>query len=221
MALTLSIIVGLVFIIINFYKNILLVSFFIIFVISSFSLVFLFGSAMPLRTMQAIPLFIAGVWLIIYRKVDSKRYKKIIFCIVIVMSYINIQYITRITYGDNMRLEYDKNFANQIYNHITVSTGDAINKKPLVIIGKHSYVNKPFIIKSDYDTIGYSFFEWDAGNPVRIHKFMSWLGYEYIYPSNLVQESALEQSFRMPNYPAKGSLRETESYIILKLSSSK
>ena len=208
------------FIALNIYKKPSLALFFILLVISSFTLPIMLGSNMPLRTMQVIPLFIASSWTIILFSLTKKSHKNIAFGIMGILCLINANFITRIAYSDNMRQEYDKNFANQLYTYIITNSGDAIKKKPLVILGKHSYLNdKPFMYnKPPLDTIGFSFFEWDNGNYRRIFSFMKWLGDEYILPTPNENNSALKLAIKMPIYPAKGSLRETESLVIIKLS---
>ncbi len=203
------------------YRNIHIVLLMLLFVVSPFIMPLAFGYPMPLRTLQPVPLMVAGIWVLFCYGFNKQIISKIILSIVIICSFYNAQYINMLFYGDNMRLEYDKNFANQLYSYVISNTGDSIKSKPLIILGKHSYSDRPFILKSLYDTfLGYYFFELDVGNQARLYYFMQWLGDDYIAPTNLEQESAVQLSFDMPNYPAKGSLKETESFIILKLSSS-
>ncbi|MBK2297022.1 glucosyltransferase domain-containing protein [Francisella philomiragia] len=187
----------------------------IIFVLSPFALVFALGNGVPLRTLQAVPLMLAGVWLVFYNSFSSKAIKTIITTAIIISTLFNAQYITRLFYSDVMRLQYDKNFANRIYNNILDKTGDAIESKPLVIIGKYYHTPKPFIVH--FDSIGPSFFDTDAEQSVRLHNFMSWLGNDYIMPNQTEVNEAYKVSDHMPAYPNIGYIKETKDLIVLKL----
>jgi hypothetical protein len=210
-----------IFLFILIIKRLLSLSMILLFVgflISPFIMVFAFGFSMPLRTMQAIPLMLGGMWLLIYTIIEARLLQRIVLIIIVICTYFNAQYVTRLFYGDSMRLQYDIKFANQIYNFVNSVIGDSIATKPLAIVGMHSNTDNPFILRSIYDTVGYSFFEWDNGNYKRKHKFMQWLGNYYTLPSDDQQKLAEQLSFSMPNYPAKGSISATESMVILKLS---
>ncbi|MFA6303581.1 MAG: glucosyltransferase domain-containing protein [Legionella sp.] len=187
------------------------------FVVSAFLMCFVLGCVMPLRTLQSIPLVLAGSWLIMYETVENKVVQKIIYSLVLLSTLLNAQYITRLFYGDNMRTQYDINYANQLYGFVLAKVGDAINYKPLIIIGSHSHAAKPFLIKSA-DTLGYSFFEWSVNNNRRIPIFMSWLGNEYITPTQEQFLSGYEIARTMTDYPDSASLKVTNKLIILRLS---
>lgn len=189
------------------------------FVISGFLLPLILGYKMPLRTMQTIPLMLAGMWFIIYASINNLVIKRCIFILIVLASLLNAQYITRICYGDNLRLQYDINYANRIYNFVLANTGDSVSYKPLVIIGHHDYSNSPLIIKGYEDTLGCSFFDCGGGSINRINHFMAWLGNDYIFPTWQQQKSAINQTADMANFPNKESIKETKELIIVKLSS--
>lgn len=183
---------------------------------SAFLMPLAFGYAMPLRTLQPVPLMLASTWLIMHTSTSSQCLKKTILALVLICSIFNSQYITRIFYGDDMRLQYDINYGNRIYADVINTTKNSLTTKPLIIIGAHSSPEKPFILKSEFDTIGLSLFEW--GDTERIYDFMSWLGNDFIKPSQEEENLALKSSYTMPNYPKKGSIIEENNFIILKLS---
>lgn len=188
-----------------------------IFVFSAFLMCFVLGFAMPLRTLQSIPLMLAGTWLIIYVSVGNKIIQKGIYAIVLISTLLNAHYITRLFYGDNMRFQYDVNYANQLYGFVIGKVGDAINYKPLVIAGSHYYAVKPFIIKSS-ETIGFSFFECGVDCYKRIPVFMSWLGNDYIVPNKQQLLAGEMIANDMTDFPDKASIKETDELIILRLS---
>ncbi len=189
------------------------------FVLSAFFMPIILGSGLVLRTVQQIPLMLAGLWLLMYSFSNDKIKKMIVFLICI-SSLLNAQFITRLFYGDAMRLQSDIDFANQIYSRVVDQVGSSINKKPLVILGHHSNKEKPFILKSAYyhfgDSIGVSFFE--NGEYWRMQPFMSWLGDDFIMASSSQYESATVLASNIPSYPDKGSVIETNEMIILKIS---
>jgi hypothetical protein len=191
------------------------------FLLSGFLLVFACGDGIPLRTMSNLPLFMAGISLILFLEISSRRVLSQWLMIALSCCvYLNSSYINELFYGDNMRLIYDSNFANRLYNAVIDQTGTALYKQPLAIVGKHSNPDKPFILKSPYDAIGYSFFEWDGGNYIRIYQFMRWLGDDYIMPSPAQQDAAVLAAADMPDYPEPGSIRQAPDMIIVKLSAS-
>ena len=185
---------------------------------SGFTLPFALGTSMPLRTMQTIPLVLAGIWLIICACMRNNKIRYIILLLALCATLMNARYINKIFYGDNMRLNNDINFANQIYLSLVSKVGNAITYKPLVIIGQHAQLTRPFIITSQYDTIGKSFFQWDNGNNGRMNLFMKWVGDDVIAPSTEQITKAKSMSYNMPKYPSSGSIVESSQFIILKLS---
>lgn len=199
-----------------FKKRILVLVILLVFVASPFALVFGLGNDIPLRTLQAVPLMLAGMWFLLYHSCVSKVLKQAILIIVIASTFYNAQHINRLFYSDVMRAEYDKNFANRIYNHMLDKTGDAVESKPLVIIGTHYYKYKPFI--EHYDSIGPSFFDTNAEQSVRLYNFMTWLGNDYIMPNQAEVNDAYVISDHMPSYPNNGYVKETKDLIVLKLS---
>lgn len=214
--LTIAFVLPCLFIINIFKKRFLLSILLLVFAMSPFALVFALGDAMPLRTLQAVPLMLAGIWLLLYQSCANKILKRIIVAIVIVSTFFNAQHINRLFYSDVMRLEYDKNFANRIYNHVLDKTGDSVESKPLVILGIHLYKYKPFIVH--YDSIGPSFFDTNTGRSARMHYFMSWLGDDYIMPTEAEVNDANVIADYMPSYPNNGYVKETKNLIVLKLS---
>lgn len=197
-------------------KSTIIIQLILMLIVSPFILIFAFGTGMPFRTLIALPLMMAGISFLLLSTLKNKLIKNIIFSIVFICTFFNAQFINRIFYGDHMRLQYDMNFANLIYSKILDKAGEDINKKPLVIIGHHSYRMKPFIICSNYDPIGCgNFFEWER---MRIAYFMQWLGDDYIEPSVADVAKAKEIAKDIPSWPSNKSIIMTPDLIIIKLS---
>lgn len=210
-------IIFMAFLSLKYRKKSLFLNFIVtLFLFSPFSLSIVFGNGgMPYRTLNALPLMLAGISFLLYSSLKNNLAKKLIISVVLVSTFFNAQYTTRLFYGDNMCLKYDVYYAQKIYSDILGIAGNTINKKPLAIIGKPPFPQKPFILKSKYDVMGVSFFSW--GSYKSVHYFMSWTGNDFILPSTSQYESAINISFNMPNYPEKGSIKETKDLIILKL----
>lgn len=204
-------------------RSIALIILMIIFVASPFMLIFVMRSFFPPRTLQSIPLFMSFAWFLI-AYLSDKHFKSVKFInyllcsFVLVFTLINAKQINFLSYSSYMHFEYDKNFANQIYNETVSAVGDDIKSKPLVIIGIHEYQDKPFFFNTTSDGLGYSFFNYRSDSYTVITNFMKWIGCEYIVANNEQTHKAVQYSLTMPAYPSKGYILDTESIIIVKLS---
>lgn len=195
----------------------LLVIIFLTLPIVPFSLCILTGNMMPYRTLLALPLFVAFIWIFFIHLLEKVWIKRISAIVVFLLLFVQIQSLNMIFYGDNVRYKMDENIGNVISNDIlTNSRGDL--SKPVVFIGAYSHQSNPRII--EFDTLGASFFEWDNGNNVRIHNFLRILGYKFLEPSpEIIEESVNEIKMdEIPNWPQEGSIIVFSEYIIVKLS---
>ncbi|MBK2092325.1 glucosyltransferase domain-containing protein [Francisella philomiragia] len=199
-----------------FKKRVFAIVLILLLIASPFTLTFILGKGMPLRTLQAVPLMVAALWFLFYQSCSTKISKKIIIFVIIISTFFNAQHINRLFYSDVMRASYDKTFANRIYNQLLAETGSAVENKPLVIVGRHLYSNKPFIVH--FDSIGPSFFDTDAEMSERLHYYMKWLNNDYIMPSEAQVNDAYMVAEYMPSYPSTGYIKETKDLLILKLS---
>jgi hypothetical protein len=186
------------------------------FLLSPFLLSIILGSVLPLRTFQPLVFVAAIIWFLWFDQIKFKLIQQMFLFTVVVLTFFNAQYINRLFYGDTMRLQYDIRLANQIYDRIKSKVVLDLLKKPLLIAGNYSHPKQPFIIKSE--TIGASFFEWDGGSAERMHRFMKWLGNEYIWASVHQYPLAIEQIKTMPSWPNEDCIAVTDEYILLKLS---
>ncbi|QWU98920.1 glucosyltransferase domain-containing protein [Francisella salimarina] len=179
-----------------------------------FTLIFILGTPVPLRSLIAVPLMLAGLWTLLTYILKQAQIKLIILLVVIISSFFNAQFINRIFYSDVMRQEYDINLANHIYNHTVDKVGSNIETKPLIIIGPHDNIKQPFSFEEE--TLSRSIFTY--GDENRATDFMTWLGKEFVHPTKEQISAAREISIKMPSYPSKGYIKETKNLIIIKLS---
>lgn len=204
----------------NHIKNFLFVITLSALLISAFFLPLALGTPMPMRTLQNIPLTLAGFWLIFYLFLKKEWAKNACMVFICIATFFNAQYIVRLFYSDNVRLQQDINFSNHIYQFILNHVGSHIYSKPLVIVGKHHAPIYPFTLKSGYDVLGLSFYEiYEPGvNELSKHRFMSWLGNQYIKPTVDQEIEGWDLSKSMPTFPDAGSVLETDKLVVLKLS---
>ena len=188
--------------------------------ISSFFLPLALGTPMPIRTLQNIPLVLAGTWMIFYLFFDKQWVKQFCMIFICVATFFNAHFIVRLFYSDNIRLQQDIVFANHLHQFLLNRVGDHIYSKPLVIVGKHHASSYPFTLRSEYDVLGLSFFElYEQGiNEISKYHFMSWLGNEYIKPTESQADTGRLLSESLSAFPAHNSVKETDELIILKLS---
>lgn len=110
---------------------------------------------------------------------------------------------------DSLVGAHDRLLASAIYQRILDE------EPPRTAEGKFKvdfYGAKPF--ETDYprvpsETFGFSFFEWDGGNPYRIGRFMNLIGFDDIaVVSDDAERHRLIPAFKgMPVWPARGSVR--------------
>ena len=200
-------------------KNLFFIACFYLFLLSAFFLSMAMGTAMVLRTMQNLPLVLAGTWLMMHYFIKNRFLKKMLVGLVIGATFFNAQYIVKLFYSDNMRFLHDMNYANQLYQFTLQHVGSSIYVKPWVIIGSHPYPNDSDRIFMPGDTMSTSFFEYDYPN-IRRDNFMRWLGNQHVSPNNQEEILAKKHAVHMGNFPDHSSIKETKDLIILKISNS-
>ena len=189
---------------------------FIAFVISPFLMPILLGSPMPIRTNLVLSVFLASVWYLLYLLTEKRLLRIVIIFVFMIASVYQSQSMTQLYYSDYSRYQEDVKMANQIgYRILDLNLGE-VPSKPVVFVGGHAQKQRKNIIKQE--VLGFSFFEWDGGNPLRIGNFMRSLGYEYINPSEEERNKAIEIAKSMPAWPYKGSVVFKNDLVIVNLS---
>jgi len=193
--------------------------FFVLF-ISPFLLTFFSGYVTLLRTMQAVA-FLSGAVLVLTIVFFRNKYLIFLFSLFsVIVIFLQTQQLSLIFSSDYIRYEQDINLAHRIMEKVySLGFGDQLNgkiKEPIVITGKITRQHVRENIRME--TLGYSFFEWDNGNPFRISLFLKYLGYNLQSPSpNLVSRAKVCQK-NMISWPDDGSVALCDGILVVKLS---
>lgn len=186
------------------------------FVVSPFLMPIILGTPLPIRTHLALILFISFIWYLLYYTFEKKLFRYLIVLFGLFMSINQAQSVSQLFYSDFNRYQEDVKLAHQIgYQIQELNIGETPNQ-PVVFIGSHARKKQDNIIKQE--VLGYSFFEWDSGNPTRMMNFMKSLGYNYFAPTEEQRKLALHYSNEMPVWPYRGSVALVEDLIIVNLS---
>ena len=176
-----------------------------------------------MRSQMVMPFALAFVVYALILCLESRRSAVQIFLIVCVIAgYVQLKSTMTLNYTDGVRYESDVRIAETIMQEIN-ELEDEIHSYPVIFMGKHEAELNNSCVKGD--TIGYSFFEWDADveprgfySTRRIVDFMHTLGGNYIQGNEEQVVRAAEYSKQMANWPVKGSIALHDGCIIVKLS---
>lgn len=197
-------------------KNTVVLLLVLVLAATPFLMPILLGAPVPIRVNLNFSLFVAIAWFLLYCSVKNKGLKFLLILLVLWGSFYQSLAVSRLFYSDYNRYEEDKGLAAQLNDRISTLAADENSTYPVVYIGQHTQEARPNIIKQE--VLGYSFFEWDGGNPIRMRNFMNSLGYEFLEPSSVQIEEGKKLSLDMPSWPASGSVAVKKEMIIVKLS---
>ena len=130
-------------------------------------------------------------------------------------------FINKLFYSNYLRFQYDINLSNQIADRILELDLSNKNEYPVVYLGKVETPIIPNMVKQE--VIGYSIYEWDNGNYVRIQALMTMSGENnklvyYLEKDNETLQKAKKLAKYMPSWPSKESVALKDDLIIIKLS---
>jgi hypothetical protein len=190
----------------------------ILLLISPYSLLFILGAKLPIRTMMAIPLGIGLIWWLAYQR--TGRWGKTILLILVFYGMIdNTTLITRLFYSTYNSWQADRDMANRIYERICLLDTSNINK-PITVafIGECKFPGNAMYLKSE--VFGASYFERTKKNPNRITYFFKSLRINnlFIISNNKYLESLRMKVRSLPSWPQKGSVCQIDSVIVVKIS---
>jgi hypothetical protein len=188
----------------------------LIFFISPFLLTVVLGCETPLRTMQSVA-FLSGA-LLVFNIMSFKNKFIILFLSIfsILVIFLQTQQLSLIFYSDYSRYQQDIILANRIFNKIDSLKIEGELEHPIVFTGRIRREQTLENIKME--TLGYSFFEWDNGNPYRIYSFFKFLGYDFVRPDGEQIKTGLKCQKNMPSWPKDGSVALCDDLLVVKLS---
>lgn len=215
---------GLIIIVNAFKKNsykiiipLLIITFILTPMIMSFGL----GISMPFRTQQVMLITIPFIWYLAYYFINSKILKNLFFIVVFLISLRQTMYINKLLYSNYLRYNEDVNISRKISDKIYDLNIENLENYPVVYLGKKETTEIPNNIKQEL--IGYSIYEWDNGNYVRIQALVTMVAdkFKTVYYLKKDEDTlvkARDLSKDMPSWPNKGSIDFRGGMIIVKLS---
>lgn len=188
----------------------------ILFCIASSPVIFnaMFGSILPFRANQTLIYFIAVTWLLSLICFKNKYIKLFLIICSMFIIFLQSREINQFFFFDNLRYQRDIATAENINERLSYLDVDSNIK--IYFFGKlvDTFNKNSF----KYETLGYSFFEWDNGNNYRMRSFLNFRGYSY----NLVDKTQIEpleaSISAMPTWPDKNSIKIINDIAIIKLS---
>lgn len=176
-----------------------------------------------MRSQMVMPFALAFVAYAVAVCLEKRRTAARIFLVLCaVAGYVQLRGTMQLNYTDTVRYESDVRIAEAIMDELN-ALEDSAHSYPVVFVGKHAAELNHSCVKGD--TIGYSFFEWDADvepygfyNTRRIVGFMHTLGGNYVQGNAEQAVRAAEYSKDMADWPMQGSIVLHDGCIIVRLS---
>lgn len=192
----------------------------LVLLISPFLLTILLGYVTLLRTMQAVA-FLSGAVLVLMIVFFKNKFLIFLFSLFsIIVIFLQTQQLSLIFSSDYIRYEQDVALAHRIMDRVySLGYGDQLNgkiKEPIIFTGRITRQHVRENIRME--TLGYSFFEWDNGNPFRISLFLKYLGYDLQSPNHNLVSRAMVCQKNMVSWPDDDSVALCDGILVVKLS---
>lgn len=177
------------------------------------------SGGMPVRSVVAAP---SVVWLFAMIGLTcGRRWLEFLTSAALVLSLFGILHIVNsIQAVDTYVRAHDRHLAADLYSRVAEVNPGFDTAKPIVVdIHGAKHFDSP-LPRTFSTTWGFSFFEWDGGNPQhRMLPYMRLHGYANLVLAKPAQRIENLQHFRdMPSWPAVGSVRVIEGVTLIKLS---
>lgn len=170
----------------------------------------LFAGALPLRTLQVIPIYCSFVFFMICCIIDKKIWSKIVVVVVCVISLHQSSLVVELFYSENVRQEQDKALLNRIIIKIENLELGEYPEYPIVITGNHVWSGQ---YMKETEQFNLSMF--DSQESFRKYKWIALCGYPYAIPTVEQQTRAEELAKSMPTWPYEGSVDVKENMIVV------
>lgn len=175
------------------------------------------GGTMPYRTMVAAP-YAAWLMGMLALSACTGWQRKAAYAALFVGGFQLLNAHASYSGARILTLGHDRELAAAVYARI-VQHAPEFDRSYRQKVDFHGA--KPFssVLPKPYSsTIGYSFFEWDGGNPVRIFYFMKLIGYDGLQLIGSEEREALQSVYAgMPVWPAADSVRRVGDTVLVKL----
>ena len=181
------------------------------------------ANTVAVRTYWAFPLALSFLY-VFCTTLSGKKLRTLLLVCAAVSCVWQVKLTSQLLVSDLTCFRHSEELARDIYARVrgTESGGD----KPLILIGawKWSETSKAHYLL-DGDVLGHSVFEWNSTKENsdatrRGVTFMQLMALPVYAPDkgSPLFDAAQETAKTMPSYPAKGSVQETEGFVVVKLS---
>lgn len=175
------------------------------------------GGPMPIRTYQAVSIFIfAGIILFIEFVANSKHifFARALAFLGVIMVLYQSAYVTSLFFSEDIREKNDEAKLNRILSDVEELNVNMDENTPLVIVGNKPWNGKYKISSEQFDLSMFA-----TGQISRLYSWMLDLGYTYSLPNNEQQIIAEEIAQQMPEWPLDGSViyDEKNSMVIVNI----
>lgn len=181
-----------------------------------FAFHFLAAGTMPVRSLVGAPF---AVWLFAYAAVTNANTRICIpAAILLALALFQIQVIQNYRQASSYLVEkHDTLLAAALYDRLSTAPGfDAKRTYAISVFGSQPFATT--YPKTPGSTVGYSFFEWDGGNPWRIAYYMKLLGYSNLNGATQDQvDQTIVRLSMMPAWPAPGSVEIKDDIALIRL----
>lgn len=189
----------------------------ILLLVSPFLLSIFMGNAQAIRTQFSIAAVISFGLFYVFILLEKKKISKIVYFVLVILLMITQSLkISNYFYLDYLKYQEECNLAFCLSLQIDALENEE-DEYPVVFVGTHSFSFNDTMKNYQWDTIGRSFFEWDAGTEMgsnlRIHGFFKTLGKDYPLPSpqNVAKANSISENM------LENSVQKSEGIIIVKL----
>lgn len=184
--------------------------------LAPFCMNFVLGSTLFAgRTLLGLPLLLGMTWIVAVEKISDRGYiKTAVSLTAFYLIFLQVQYINQYFLSDFKRYEQDQIVTAQIIDDIREACG-GYTQMPVVPVG--IYAHEDHGLTMHYELAG-SYYTVDGGSISRMIHFMQAQGYNVVMPTTDQIADSYQHVDDMPIWPVKGSVKNVNDYVIVKLS---
>jgi hypothetical protein len=175
------------------------------------------GSLPPMRSLYALPLAFAFMFLFLI-KTYKKKAAVVATCVALLVSVHQAQISAQLFYSDQMRYNEDVHLAYELNDMIT-KVQTANKKLPVAFVGKYQAEPRFHANFLRGEIIGTSVFSGSDSYSTTMFglDFMGSLGINFDIPNNRQLDQALKEAASMPPYPDPGCVKRMRDFIVVRL----
>ncbi len=190
----------------------------VLMMLSPFVVMFFLGHQLPPRALFPVALMVGIVWMLTHHY--AKPWLKTFILAGVFLLVLNNTYIiTRLFYSQQLVMQADRDMANRIAERIFLLDiePESNGKIPVCFAGGSDYDSNLLYFKSGL--FGLSYFKNMYNNPVRIQVLYRYIGVNDFAIKNCNNHPEISNAIlQMPAWPMKGSVKQVEGIVVVKLS---